>query len=204
MPEQRPSYHRFHVWPSEIVHGKSFQRQFLERMLILECIWLSFPNYPIGCIHQRLFLLSFPLEMRIITDIWIRFRDIKTFWVCELVLMFWYTAAIVLSRGILSFCKGISSGYLYSHIQIMTFCLIIHSEALENILRIDEFCILGGIYHTSPWTLNKIKITHASTTPWICQLQYAFAKLIDYYCVYERNIKKGIFPPKWLRLKVWL
>ena len=146
MPEQRPSYHRFHVWPSEIDHGKHFWRQCLERRLILECIWLSFPNYPIGCIYQRLLLLSFPLEMWITTDIWIRFRDMKTFFGWWAISMFWYTIAIVLCKGILSFCKGISSGYLYSHIQIMTFCLIIHSEALENIFR--------SIHHTSAWTLN--------------------------------------------------
>ena len=142
MPEQRPSYHRFHVLPSEIDHGKHFWRQCPERRLIRECIWLSFLNYPIGCVHEGLFLLSFTLKMRIRTDIWIRFKNIKTFWVCELVLMFWYTAAIVLSRGILSFCKGISSGCRYSHIQITTFCLIIHSEALENI-SLCKFCNFG-------------------------------------------------------------
>ena len=136
MTEQHPSYHRYHVWPSEIVHGKHFWRQCLERRLILECIWLSFLNYPIGCVHEGLFLLSFTLKMRITTDIWIRFKDMKRFLGWWAISMFWYTIAIVLSKGILSFCKGISSGYLYSHIQIMTFCFIIRSEALENILVI--------------------------------------------------------------------
>ena len=172
-------------------------------MLILECIWLSFPNYPIGCIHQRLFLLSFPLEMRIITDICIRFRDIKTFWVCELVLMFWYTAAIVLSRGILSFCKGISSGYLYSHIQIVIFCLIIHSEALENISVIlyREMSCVRQICWSVILKLI-LKITHAAAldmpnTVRVCKVDWSLLYI-------RKNHSKTIFAPKLLRLKVWL
>ena len=57
-------------------------------MLILEYIWLSFLNYPIGCVHEGLFLLSFTLKMRITTDRWIRFKDIKTLRFGELFLCF--------------------------------------------------------------------------------------------------------------------
>ena len=205
MPEQRPSYHRFHVWPSEIDHGKHFWRQCLGWRLILECIWLSFLNYPIGCVHEGLFLLSFTLKMRITTDRWIRFKDIKTLRFGELFLCFDIQSQLYFLEASFHFVKAYPADicivifFLFDHTLRSTRKYISDPITRHYVsFAISEYLSYIGL----DFELNKNNTCCSNAldmpnTVRVCK--------VDWLLLYIRKKhSKTIFAPKLLRLKIWL